>query len=378
MDILKSLGSFNIDNYIGDPGDEYSDEYSELKRLRNYYFQRYDLNLYEYIQLVRYIDKSLFDTLESLVPARAKVSSGLLIEPHILERSKTKWKRPSAETKNYHTTINVEEDVNITATNPQYTMSLDTQRDISLSVSNPQFESRIDVSNDTNLFGYTNDYSSTISAETDINLIGEITRNSGSDMGGISITIDAKITGSVSGQYDSTKFQQVGMEPDSISRLGFGLYGENGNSQRTYFDQFGNIQKDRVKVYLLKQSYTEEVPVNINQYDSSRGTELETVTKFRYKVNILPFTGSDGNEVSSSVGGDIVEVTPLNGYFPLHYRNVGDLTTGLENSYFRGSKQTAATTPDGGDPVVTFTTNPNTLRVSDTGRGSGEPILQVD
>jgi hypothetical protein len=84
MDILKSLGSFNIDNYIGDPGDEYSDEYSELKRLRNYYFQRYDLNLYEYIQLVRYIDKSLFDTLESLVPARAKVSSGLLIEPHIL------------------------------------------------------------------------------------------------------------------------------------------------------------------------------------------------------------------------------------------------------------------------------------------------------
>lgn len=378
MDILKSLGSFNIDNYIGDPGDEYSDEYGELKKLRNYYFQRYDLNLYEYIQLVRYIDKSLFDTLESLVPARAKVSSGLLIEPHILERSKTKWKRPSGETKDYHTTINVEQDVNVSSTNPQYTMSLDTQRDISLSVSNPQFESRIDVSNDTNLFGYTNDYSTTINAETDINLIGEITRNSGSDMGGISITIDAKITGSVSGQYDSTKFQQVGMEPDSISRLGFGLYGENGNAQRTYFDQFGNIQKDRVKVYLLKQSYTEDVPVNINQYDSSRGTELETVTKFRYKVNILPFTGSDGNETSSSIGGDIVEVTPLNGYFPLHYRNVGDLTTGLENSYFRGSKQTALTTPDGGDPVVTFTTNPNTLRVSDTGRGSGEPILQVD
>jgi hypothetical protein len=68
----------------------------------------------------------------------------------------------------------------------------------------------------------------------------------------------------------------------------------------------------------------------------------------------------------------------LNGYFPLHYRNVGDLTSGLENSFHNGSKQTSATTPDGGSPVVTFTTNPNTLRVSDTGRGSGEPILEVD
>ena len=37
-----------------------------------------------------------------------------------------------------------------------------------------------------------------------------------------------------------------------------------------------------------------------------------------------------------------------------------------------------ATTLDGGSPVQTFTTNPNTLRVSDSGRGSGEPILEVD
>jgi hypothetical protein len=28
--------------------------------------------------------------------------------------------------------------------------------------------------------------------------------------------------------------------------------------------------------------------------------------------------------------------------------------------------------------VETFTTNPNILRVADTGRGSGEPILEVD
>ena len=50
----------------------------------------------------------------------------------------------------------------------------------------------------------------------------------------------------------------------------------------------------------------------------------------------------------------------------------------MENSFFNGSVQTSKTTLDGGSPVQTFTTNPNTLRVSDSGRGSGEPILEVD
>jgi hypothetical protein len=47
-------------------------------------------------------------------------------------------------------------------------------------------------------------------------------------------------------------------------------------------------------------------------------------------------------------------------------------------SFWKGSQQTAATTPDGLDPVETFTTNPNILKVAKTGRGSGEPILEVD
>ena len=108
------------------------------------------------------------------------------------------------------------------------------------------------------------------------------------------------------------------------------------------------------------------------------GREFVTQTLFRNKVTILPFTGSNGLETPTPSGGNIVSATPLNGYFPSHYRNVGDLTTGLENSYFKGSKQTQLTTLDGGSPVVTFTTNPNTLRVNDTGRGSGEPILIVE
>ena len=378
MDILRSLGDFNIDNYIGDPRDEYLGEYKKLKDLRNYYFDRYSLNIYEYIQLVRYIDKSLFDVLESLVPARAKVSSGLLIEPHILERSKTQWKKPSGD-ENYHeTSINIKDDVKIGGTNPQYSASLDVEGDVNLYGTNPQYSGSINAESDLNLVAENQGLTGVYSFVDDGQQKGFITISAGSTMGGIETTINAQITGSVQGQYDSTSYQQIGMEVDSLSVAGFGLFGDSSVSIRSRLIN-GNIVKDRVKVHLLKEQYSIDIPENIDSNDSSKGRQFVSTTQHRYKVNILPFTGSDGNESTDpTVSGDVVAVTPLNGYFPTHYRNTGDLTSGMENSFFNGSKQTSSTTIDGGSPVVSFTTNPNTLKVSDSGRGSGEPILEVE
>jgi hypothetical protein len=378
MDILKSLGNFNVDDYIGNPGDEYNDSYSDLDRLRNYYFQRFDLNFNEYIQLVRYIDKSLFDTLESLVPARAKVSSGLLIEPHILERSKVKWRKPTSEKGDYETIIDAQENVNIIGTSEGQEVTLSVIQDVAFDVTNPQYEGTITDTDVSQLTGERTDYEGTYRTTDDSAQYGFMTVNSGSDMGGIVFNIDAKLGSSLTGEYESDSFTQVGMDKDSISVAGFGVFGSGSHSIRTYIDVFGNTIKERVKIFQVKESYQVDVPQNINPNDESLGREFVTQTLFRNKVTILPFTGSNGLETPTPSGGNIVSVTPLNGYFPYHYRNVGDLTTGLENSYFRGSKQTQATTLDGGSPVVTFTTNPNTLRVNDTGRGSGEPILIVE
>jgi hypothetical protein len=378
MDILKSLGNFNIDDYIGNPGDEYNDKYSDLDRLRNYYFQRFDLNFNEYIQLVRYIDKSLFDTLESLVPARAKVSSGLLIEPHILERSKVQWRKPSSEKGDYETTIDTQEDTIIIGTNEGKEVTLSVVQDVVFDVTNPQYEGTITDTDVSQLSGERTDYEGTYRTTDNSAQYGFMTVNSGSNMGGIVFNIDAKLGSSLTGEYDSTAFTQVGMDKDSISVAGFGVFGSGSHSIRTYIDVFGNTIKERVKIFNVKESYQVDIPQNINPNDESLGREFVTRTLFRNKVTILPFTGSNGLETPTPSGGNIVSATPLNGYFPSHYRNVGDLTTGLENSYFRGSKQTQTTTLDGGSPVVTFTTNPNTLRVNDTGRGSGEPILIVE
>jgi len=371
MDILRSLGEFNIDDYIGNPADEYNDSYSDLTRLRNYYFQRYNLNTHEYIQLVRYIDKSLFETLESLVPARAKVSSGLLIEPHILERSKVKWNKPTGSLNHFETLIDTTDTTLTTATYNNFETKISTADSVLLSGVNTNYSAEIDTELLSSASAVYTTYEGDINTTTDTIIEGTYDT--------ILSTINAQITGSVRGAYDNVEFVQVGLDRNSMGVAGFGLYGENGNTIRNYIDLWGNRVKERSKVYLIKESYTEKVPVNVSPLDKSLGTQLETVTKYNYKVNILPFTGSDGNETTAPiVGGNIVEVSPLNGYFPTHYRNTGDLTTGLQNSYFNGSKQTTTTNILGGSPVQTFTTNPNILKVSDTGRGSGEPILEVD
>lgn len=372
MDIMKSLGGFNIDDYIGDPSDEFNDGYRSLESLRKYYFDRYNLNLSEYIQLVRYIDKSLFTTLESLVPARAKVSSGLLIEPHILERSKVQRKPTTALKNDFASSINVDDDVNVSSTKSGFVGIVTESKESNLSGNKGHYETFISSSEPT-LAGSDSSYSSTVVASDDINQQGFITVNSGSDMGGISINVNAQFTGSLVGEYDSAQYEQIGMNPDSLAVAGFGLFGENGHAIITRLDKDNNFVKERKRVDIVTERYTVDVPQNIDSNDSSKGREFVTKTFNRKKLTIRDFAQS-----GSLVSGDVISQVPLNGHGVYHYRNVGDLTTGLENSYFNGSKQTSATTLDGGSPVETFTTNPNTLRVSDTGRGSGEPILEVD
>jgi hypothetical protein len=373
MDIMKSLGAFNIDDYIGDPSDDYSSEYKELRDLRTYYFNRYNLNLSEYIQLVRYIDKSLFDVLESLVPARAKVSKGLLIEPHILERSKVEKRPTSASLHNHKSTIDTYDNINESATSDGISGTLTTSDITVLSGGKNNFEGTVSESISLSLEGTEDSYTSTIAASSDITQYGFITVNSGSDMGGISINVNAQFETSQSGEFDSSVFNQVGMDMDSLTVAGFSIYAQNGHTIITRLDKDNNFVKERKRVDVITESYNVDIPQNIDSNDESKGREFVTQTLYRKKLNFREFSQS-----GSLVVGNTISAVPLDGYVPYHYRNVGDLTTGMENSFFNGSKQTALTTLDGGAPVQTFTTNPNTLRVNPGGRGSGEPILEVD
>ena len=162
-------------------------------------------------------------------------------------------------------------------------------------------------------------------------------------------------------------------------KIGFGIYGQNGHSIRTYLDENNRVVKQRIKVDLIKEQKQRDIvkyKVVVNgQGDPRGGMILTSSVYYETKLNIQPFSGS---KVINAGTGSIVEVIPLSGYLPTHFRNTSDLTRGLENSFFRGSKNTAATTLDGSPPVETFNTNPNTLRVNKAGRDASEPILEVE
>ena len=371
MDIIKSFGNFNIDNYIGSPEDEYKYEYTELKDVRDYYFQRLNRDIYEYIRLIRYIDKSLFDVLEDLVPARAKVSKGLLIEPHYLERSKTKWVKPTSEKRDYDTNVDIDEDITLKGENNQFQANIDGESETNLSYQYDNYDANVDGDTDVNLVSTNPQYDSIIDVDSETNLIG----NYPTYVSEIVVPDGSKAEALV----DTTTFQQIGMDANSLANAGFGLYAPtSATASVDILDIKGNITSSRKLVFKTKEQYIEKISVQTKGYPATSNNEqveyeLQDVTKYRSKVTILPI-----GSTPPSVGNNVTEVTPLNGYFPTHYRYKNNLSQGLKNSFFIGSKQTSTTTPDGLGPVETFTTNPNILRVADTGRGSGEPILEVD
>jgi len=91
-------GYFNIMQYIGAPNLQYSSSYIPLEALENTFFantmtgnaqtglQRF--NVWDFIRSIKYYNNSLFKMIRDFVPARANLSSGVIIRSHILERNK--------------------------------------------------------------------------------------------------------------------------------------------------------------------------------------------------------------------------------------------------------------------------------------------------
>lgn len=102
--------SFNIDNYIGDPGTAYSSSYDSLNNLLEEFavtgsVERYDLK--DFIRLSKFYNNTLFKMIKDFVPARTNLNTGIILKPNILDRSKVKQ-------------------VSLEVEQPEYTGSLDT------------------------------------------------------------------------------------------------------------------------------------------------------------------------------------------------------------------------------------------------------------
>ncbi len=100
-DILYTLGSFRLDDYIGSPlpSAQSSPVYEDLSTIKDIYFKKVKgrYNYWDYIKTIQYIDHTLFKLIEQWVPMKANLKTGLVIEPHYLERTKFKREIPTID-----------------------------------------------------------------------------------------------------------------------------------------------------------------------------------------------------------------------------------------------------------------------------------------
>jgi hypothetical protein len=105
-EIIKFFGDYPLGDLIGDPADIYQKSYKKFEVFKKIYYDQGlgNVDYQFFMNIVRfYFDKAMFKYIRSVVPARAKLIDGILIEPSILERPKIDLKPMS--------TINVSQDV---------------------------------------------------------------------------------------------------------------------------------------------------------------------------------------------------------------------------------------------------------------------------
>lgn len=96
--ITASQGYFNIGQLIGNPADQYSSSYQSLVSASNAYFTTYTYpnSVWEYIRLIKFYNNSMFKMIKDFVPARANLSTGIIVKSHLYERNKYARHEPIA------------------------------------------------------------------------------------------------------------------------------------------------------------------------------------------------------------------------------------------------------------------------------------------
>ena len=116
-DIINSVANLNFDNFLGDPRDRTELHYRGLQNVADNYWQKYTSpnNFWDYIRLLKYYDQSLFPQVRKMIPARAKPTLGILVEPNIFERPKVIIGRnPQVTRPHFSQSIDVDSQVIVT------------------------------------------------------------------------------------------------------------------------------------------------------------------------------------------------------------------------------------------------------------------------
>ena len=110
-DIISSFGNLDFNDLLGDPRDNFSENYRDLKNTSDKYFQKYtgNNNFFDYMRLIKYYDQSVFKQMRKVIPARAKTTIGTLVEGNIFERPKSPVQKnnPTFTQPSYEKEVNI-------------------------------------------------------------------------------------------------------------------------------------------------------------------------------------------------------------------------------------------------------------------------------
>lgn len=110
---------FDLDDYLGDPRNLYRTSYDlllpsgEVKQSMQVFTESLlqDLskfNLKDYVRLIKFFDNTLFKMIKDFIPARSTANVGVIIKPHVLDRSKIKSTQVDVTFHHYSGSIEVE------------------------------------------------------------------------------------------------------------------------------------------------------------------------------------------------------------------------------------------------------------------------------
>ena len=153
-DIINHTGYFDIDDYIGNPDQRsgFTEQNEELDYIRRQVFKKYSSKnlINSTIDILAKYDMSVFEQIRQTMPARVDYNSGILIEPHILERPKAKSLTKVTQTRPMYSVTIAAIDRPVSASN--HILETEVTNSYSLSADNVQYETQISVISSSSIF----------------------------------------------------------------------------------------------------------------------------------------------------------------------------------------------------------------------------------
>lgn len=430
--IMRVLGNIDLHDYVGDPRDQYEESYSALKELNDFYWKyyAYQISINEFLDFVKDILNPLFDQAERLVPVRAKLLTGIVIEPHILERNKFPLKplgmdrsgdyaaepvvsnpdTSNATVDDWKVEISTEDLAPIEAKQTDSSAELEPEIITALEATYVNLVDIIDTQEDLSepIANYTN-YTDFINTQevledyiiadrkewdADIDLYYEVFTQSSIaykralDDGLLvseefllpTITSYSDIENDIgartyftdpNGLVGVIEYQRVRRRQNVLTNQGTWVAGSIYNKD-DYVEQGNIIDSDASpgngkEFYAISDNFISNVPPYLDR------TNWRPVAYVTRQVGVIKQVAEIDGELSIVPSGS--SLPPFVGYRPNHYIHYRPNETGYVNSRYRGCVQTSDTTFDGKPPVEVLDSASDELYVRNRG---GVPVVPVD